>query len=57
MGYNFIDLHIENDGKCLLSEELSNVSLLLLKKRVDCHTTLSLSAVCAPITRKVLAHP
>ncbi len=30
--------------------------LELQKKRVHCHTTLSLSAVCAPITRKVLAH-
>tara|TARA_R110002012_G_scaffold321171_1_gene547880 strand:+ start:254 stop:391 length:138 start_codon:yes stop_codon:yes gene_type:complete len=38
-------------------ERESNVLLLLLKKRVDYHTTLSLSAVCAPITRKVLAHP
>lgn len=27
-----------------------------LNKRVHCHTTLSLSDVCAPITREVLAH-
>jgi hypothetical protein len=44
------------DWKKSMSEPILVITSFKIK-RVHCHTTLSLSAVRATLTRKVLAHP